>query len=550
MSLAISLGTFAFSGLMLLVYAMGIHQLPEFTWNDLTGTLLAVFMTTLIVVPILVAYCLLPGYMARMPLASGYLNDAPIGASASSAIALDRQRSRVRFIAGVSVLNVLMWTCFVVKSSSEQLISPYGDYFAHAITVAIITLSGLLLLDWKRFNKQWVRHTLTIFLTGSFTVSAILLMAWAMGPAAWTATMSTPTHVPSEPMDWTLVRDNAFWFGVAVSMVTLVIINLDVIEEKTNKVQRAIFDHCQRCRRVKSFLASTFHFLFGGKDDVQLIAAKVSAIVLFSGFGGTLALIAFNLAEIGNGEDAGRNLIILVLLLSILNWWAFTMDDWKKRLLLGLVTAVLIFGFYPFLVQNPMMFPRMIVSILGLGNERLATVSLSTKQCSTLLPYGVDCVSDDKKSFTLTNVNLLSRVGATTTFELLVRAEKQPAMTVFEINTAAEKNPPKHTDTRELTLLQPLAGKGEGNYMKCDRNLLSKINSKTDRIEADQVRCISLTVPKDQVYGYTKFGTRNYRGNYSGYQAGPDDEPTVIKVVGENAEETIKALSLTNAPSK
>lgn len=545
-SLVISLTAFACGGLTLLLYAIGIHQLPEFTWNDLTGTVLAVFFTSCLVVPFVVAYCLLPGYVARRPLEAIYLDTAGEH-DPHTPVALKHHRKISRFIAGVSVFNVLFWMLINVQYANSRLISPYDAQFFVTLIVAILSLLVLLLWDWARYTRQWFRYLLIVVFSGSLAAFIALTLAWQMGPDSLTVDLPTKTKSVSTHFNWSVVLHYAYAIGIGASFFAFLAIKRKEIK---SFISELLPEKKDASAADAGKVGKIVKLIFGGDTDQRLMLAKVWAILLFLGFGLTLSFLALGFASAGDSNSFRWNFAVLVAGLSILNWVSFTLSEWRQRFVLCLFTAVLVFGLFPLMLNNPLIFPRMIVSILGLGNERLASVSLSSKQCAALLPFGVDCVADEKGALTLTDLNLLSRVGATNTFELLVKVNAKSsaprAPDSVKKGESSEQVPKlEGKQSRLLKIAEDTSQKVAG-LRSCDEILLSQIEAQ-DPIRPDQLRCVSFVVPKDQVFGYTKYGARNYRGNYSAHLPGPDEEPKVIKLIGENASEKSNRAAVSSA---
>lgn len=182
------------------------------------------------------------------------------------------------------------------------------------------------------------------------------------------------------------------------------------------------------------------------------------------------------------------------------------------------------------------MFPKIVVSLLGLGNERLASIGLSSKQCATLAPYGVNCAADNERALTLTDVNLLSRLGGSIVLELLVRTgalerEASSAGTTA-IRPQSDGKIPLAVRTLVATRQMELSSSAAGS---CDKLLVSKLQS-GDAINDKTLRCVVLVVPKDQMLGYTKAGARTYRGEYTAYEPPQAKAPAVVKIVNGEAE--------------
>ncbi|AXW61548.1 hypothetical protein CJO94_05845 [Ralstonia solanacearum] len=190
-SVAASVSALAFGGLTLLLYAWSIGQLPDFTWNDLTGTLFAVCVTGVLVVALIVAYCLSAGYFARSALEAVYPEAAQdVPAKQTEAGEPDQPYARLirgPFILGATCFSVLAWVGLLTALSSGRLVSPYREQLLGALVAALVAIVVLVLVDWRRFQRQWkwIRYALLSLLIGAIAMVAVILTAWSVDPTAW-----------------------------------------------------------------------------------------------------------------------------------------------------------------------------------------------------------------------------------------------------------------------------------------------------------------------------------------------------------------------------
>lgn len=553
LSVTALVSSLAFGGLTLLLYVLSIGLLPEFTWNDLTGTFLAVCATGVVVVAVVVAYCLSAGYFARSALEAVYPEAAhhvpTIPRDAHAKIEPYERLTRPPFIFGATCFSVLAWVALIVGASSEKLIPPHHEHLVGALLLALVALVVLLLLDWQRFRRQWLRYTLLSILSGSIVTLIVIITAWSVGPSSLVAkslaTVSEHGKTTNWAAFWVIALNHVIEIGWGVALCVAVLANFRAIASRIRfslaGIARLIAWRLPPC--LQWAIASTKHAVVGDSSDRRLIRAKVYVTFWFCIFGTAVFFTAYAMAGMGNASDWGWNFFFLVTLLTFLNWASFSVRQWRRRIGLGLVTAALVFLSYPILVRNPILFPKMIVSLLGLGNERVAAIGISSKQCATLAPYGVRCVPDNERTITLTNVNLLTRLGSSVALELLIKDEQAGRNPAPTANTRTALISNQINEEASSTLRTLIATKQMGlesiSAKKCDALLLSQLQS-SDTIEAKALRCIVLVVPKDQVQGYIKGNMRNYRGDYTAYLTGPAKGPTLVKVMDSEPKEASK----------
>ncbi|MBX9432258.1 hypothetical protein KY487_23765 [Ralstonia pseudosolanacearum] len=549
----------AFGGLPLLAYAWSINQLPDFTWNDLTGTLLAVCTTGTLVVTLIVVYCLSAGHFGRIalefvyPEAAHHVLAKPEGPHVPDAPYV--RLIRGPFILGVTCFSTLIWVGLFLSMSSEQLISPHKERLFGALLVALLAVTVLIVFDWRRFRRQWIRHGLLSLLCGAIATLVTIIMAWSMGPDSLVIRRQENLSDQAVTFDWapvcTAALNHALWIGMVVVVCTVVLINLGVIASSVGRGVRSIAHQISWRPPACLGRAMTwvFHILFGDAPNRKLVRAKMWIALWFCIFSSAVFFTAGNMASIGNAHEWGRNFIFVSTMLTVLNWISFSVRKWQERASLGLIAAAMIFAICPLVTQNPIMLPKMIVSMLGLGNERLTSIGLSSKQCAALAPYGVDCVPDNERAIALVNVNLLSRLGGSMVLELLI---KDGSLGVEGAHAASQPAPPPSSDGGSPPVIRTLMatkqmGPSSSAARKCDKLLVSQLQS-NDTIDAKSLRCVVLVVPKDQVLGYTKANGRTYRGEYSAYEPSPTKAPAVVKVISGESSVAAQMAALLAEP--
>ena len=284
----------------------------------------------------------------------------------------------------------------------------------------------LVLVDWKRFDSQWVRYALLSVLSGTIVALVVIITAWSVGPTSLVTKILSKASGHAGTVDWSsywvAALDHVIGIGMSVAIGVAALLNLGTIMSLVGRGLRWIVDLIPWTwpEWLSRAVTKTSHVVVGDAPDRRLIRAKVYVTFWFCLFTSAVLFMADAMAAMGDARDWSLNFFFIATLLTVLNWASFSVRQWKGRAGLGLVTAALVFLSYPMVARNPIMFPKIVVTLLGLGNERLASIGLSSKQCATLAPYGVNCAADNERGFTLTDVNLLSRLGGSIVLELLV----------------------------------------------------------------------------------------------------------------------------------
>lgn len=541
LSVYASLFSLSFGGIVLLLYVLSVGQLPEFTLGDITGTLLAVTATTLLVGLTLVAYCLGAGYFARCALEAVYpeaaLHKAGQHIDMSAAPYYERI-IRGPFLLGATCFSVLIWLAAATTLIPNPLKPPYKGQLCLSLIITIGTLAALVLLDWKRIRRPIVSKILLDLFAGALLVVVVILTAWQVAPAYLEAQSVAMASANPPPFDWTPfllgLLDHAVIFGCALTVCLAIFSQfrriLFGLKWCIDWVVR-LFPVSRLQDPAKESSEPKKKFLNG--EDWRLLKAKVYVICVFLFLPLVVFVLGGALAGMGDSKNWGADFLFAASLLTLLNWASFLVRGWKERVGLGMLTAALVLIFSPMMMQNPIFFPKALVGWLGLGNERLATIGLSGRQCATLAPYGVNCVPDDKQSITLTNVNLLNRLGASMVLELLVedRASNYAnSQDGHQSGGAPTHQKPKTAESQKNSLVaMTQMGLKSASAQRCDRLLLSQLEP-GDATNVKALRCVELIVPRDQVAGYTVSSFRTYSGGYTAYQsAGLKDGTTKEK---------------------
>jgi hypothetical protein len=111
---ALSLAIPLVGAIPLYIYAISIGQLPDFSIGDLTGVLIASFLTEAFLGTIMVGYLLIAGFAARSVVTNFYPDpdaETPNGGIVPSLSKQNAYRYLIKgkFIAGVAAFDVLVW---------------------------------------------------------------------------------------------------------------------------------------------------------------------------------------------------------------------------------------------------------------------------------------------------------------------------------------------------------------------------------------------------------------------------------------------------------
>ncbi|WP_174903874.1 hypothetical protein [Burkholderia pseudomultivorans] len=155
----------------------------------------------------------------------------------------------------------------------------------------------------------------------------------------------------------------------------------------------------------------------------KLVAAKLCTAAAFAILSLCVLIFADLVAFLNGNRESAQTLLLTMALLSVMNWGAFASRGWKMRTGLCALAALFSFVSVPIIVQNPLLFPRMLVAMLGFGNRHASSMALSGQQCATLAPFGVRCAAGKDGAITLTDVNIVNRLGSSMVVELVLRAE-------------------------------------------------------------------------------------------------------------------------------
>lgn len=523
----------ATGGAILLFYAFSIGELPEFSLADLTGTLIAVFVTGLLAFTAIGIYSLLPGVAARLVLDKFY----PETERVSPSIDVNKPGPpsprewliRSRFLEGTTALALQAWLTLVFwQSKNSRFAPPHDTEFEHALWAAWIALILLTVIDWRHLSSKkarYIRHTLLAIWMGAIAMIAVLIGAAYADPDHVWLTLPQPLTPDAPGFDWkrtvAATLKHIYWIGGSVALLPVAIILVKAIPGCFRKM-----DACCIAKGRKGMsedfprITALAKWAQSKKEAIKLVCAKVCITAVFTLFLSVSLVFSMTLAGMGHNSIWLLNFLSIFGFQALLNWISFSVRPWIYRVLLIPFTAAVFLIFFPLALQNPAYFPKAIVATLGLGNIHLQSVSLAGGQCATLAPYGIPCSRDGNPNLTLTNVNLLNKVGASMVLELMIRPDP-----ITPPADAPEKENPSstgHGTRTTLSLRVPDAPQRAARKNGCDAALLEQIS---DSRTPDSLLCIRLVVPKEQVEGYVPTGRRNYSQGYSAFLDTAKPEP-------------------------
>lgn len=516
----------------LYIYALSVGELPDFSISELTGTLIASFLTVVVIGGSTVIYLLFAGLAARSAV-NAFYPDAP-----GSAHDNHHYLIRGNFIQGVTIFSLLAWFGLATSPFDTWLAPDAPGLTRLAYWISLVSSALLVIIDWRN-GRRSIKYALLSALSGSSAFLVILLTAYSSGYISIHPEKSSSKTLPNAPLiefqtlvthanigKW-LLQDHlittASTTAIAVLIVAPVLARITRNRRQTNKsggISHPFFKSERwKLLAAKCWVASVFWFLLAVSFiflDLMVIAAPLHTQTSAVLFGGSIFIF--------------------------LNWMAFSTKSWKERLLLGSMTFLVVFVMIPLQTSNATLLPKMIVNTLGLGNRHAAAIVLASTECPVLAQYGVSCKSEKDTSIGITNANILDRLGSTVLIELQIQqtvdtpsVEKAqtpgtPASSTTNAQppgtpaSATHGSPQTHVTLIPLTIPKPKTIKSQTNSFPtlypCDPALVEKLRV-VDSAKADSLACVKLSVPKDHLIGRTVNGPATYSGDFSQYiQAG------------------------------
>lgn len=513
----------------LYIYSLSIGQLPDFSLADFTGILIASFLTELVIAVTMVAYMLFAGFATRKVVNEFYPSSdhrSPPSENSDASVEYNTHDYLIkgRFIVGVTIFSLLVWFGLATKTFNVWLAPQYPGLANWVYMISLVAAGLLVLVDWRR-GLRVEKYILFAILAGSTVFLTILAAAYLSGLVVESPPESNlPIPSPSVSLRdlgaWTtdtssqLMRGNlvATAFVVAAIAAASALIAASVTRERRSAIKRG--------EAPQPFFKN---------EVLKLLTAKVCATAVFA-FCSILVVLFFAIVvDTGSLHDQTLTALAGGSYLIVLNWIAFSARDWKLRVILGFATFITVFVAIPIENNNATLFPKMVVKALGVGNLHASSIALSSLQCATLAPYGVECVPTKDVGIGITNVNILNRLGSTVIIELQVRRSATANAATAQPSAGSNESKPatKLSEPAEFKTLTMLAAPTDEQMEKqvsamypCDRLLIEKLRV-VDPKKADALACVRLSVPKEQLLGNTTNGAATYQGDFSQYVRGP-----------------------------
>ncbi|WEY37770.1 hypothetical protein [Paraburkholderia sp. SUR17] len=498
----------------LYIYSMSVGELPDFSLSDLTGALIASFLTELVIAALTVCYVLFAGFAARNAV-SAFYPETPSGPPPANRTYLIRGN----FIQGVTVFCVLAWFGLVTTSFDRWLIPPATWLARTAYWGAICSSALLVIFDWRN-GKRRLKYTLFFILTGSIAFLAVLVWAslcdYAPVPHGKQGAQASSSVPLAKATTW--AADAGAWLLhdhlVATATITALVAGAVVSYIAT----------VTRGRRQANRSGQPPRPSFKN-ERLNLLAAKGWITFVFCLFSAIPLLLLYAIVDATPTRAQVTAAIVGGSYLLLLNWFSFSARDWKQRGMAAAGAFLFVFVMLPLQSNNATLLPKMVVSALGSGNRHATNLVLASTECPALVPYGINCKAEKDSSIGITNVNILNRLGSTVLIELQVQRVMAPSATPQKQRQdvpASEPHGavPPRTNLVPLTLRVPKAGTPHTDGFlasySCDDLRLERLRA-VDPAKADSLACVKLSVPKDHMLGHTVNGAATYLGDFSQY---------------------------------
>lgn len=497
----------------LYIYSMSIGELPDFSLGDLTGALIASFLTEVVIATATVCYLLFAGFAARS-VVNGFYPKTPSGTPVNQTYLI-----RGNFIQGVTVICVLAWFGFVT-SSFDTWLTPPATWLARSAYWSSLLCSALLVVvDW-RSGKRPLKYALFFILTGSVAFLGVLVCAYLSGyiaPQPSQQGVQAPSSVPVvKASTWAIYAGTWLLHDHLIATATLAALAAASVVSYIATITRVRRQANRSGHPPQPFFKNERLKLLVAKACITVVFCFLSALTIV--FLGTMVDATPTRAQTAAAVLGGSFLIFL-------NWFAFAASDWKQRSWAGVATFLFVFIMLPMQSDNATLLPRMVTNVLGFGNRHATNVVLSSAECPALVSYGVTCKSEKDGSIGITNVNILNRLGSTVLIELQVQRVIDPSTTQEDQHSDASALEAHGTRQHRanlipLTLRVPkeVNARADGfmTSYRCDDLRLDALRA-VDRTKADSLACVKLSVPKDHMLGHTVNGAATYRGGFSQY---------------------------------
>jgi len=503
-----SVGILALGGIPMLFYALYIGQLPDFTLTDLTGNLIATFIAEVVVSFTLGGYFLLAGFFARHVVSLFYPLALPWSKNDATKVVEQIAQTKTveylfkgRFIVGATLFSLMMWaSIFLYLLTKDHPGANPSTLSWMTLLVGLGCAAFLTLVDWRVFPLPRMKYAVLVLLLSSVATWGLMLVDW---PAVYVAANSPvkPAQFASMPpavgADWVAAIVHGLFTasnGYKLAVAFLILMVLSVL---------ALW-----YRQVGTWLR-----ILTTRRQLRLVLAKVATTTAFGLFIILPALFILMTSSDGAPERNILAAIVACVLIPMLNWMIFSANDVKMRFVTFICTIFICLVYVPMVTNNPILYAKVLVSKLGFANLHATSVTLSSQQCATLRPYGVDCESKKDESITITDVNILNRIGNTVLLELLVHHADQCVSELGTLRDLDKADVHAAIQFRQLNVcdsfLQTSIAKNS-----CDQQLMQQDDA-SPYTAKNQLTCVRLSVPRDQLVGFAADGQRRYDGRFS-----------------------------------
>ncbi|MGF6546749.1 hypothetical protein [Paraburkholderia youngii] len=503
-----SVGILALGGVPMLFYALYIGQLPDFTLTDLTGNLIATFITEVVVSVSLGGYFLFAGFFARhvvsmfYPLASPWSkNDATKVVEQTAQTETVEYLFKGKFIVGATLLSLTVWaSVFLYLVTKDHPGASPSTLSWMMLLLGLACTVFLTLVDWRIFPLPRMKYAVMVVLLSSVAIWGLMLVDWpavyvaANSPAKATQRTSMP---PAAGVDWVAAIVHGLFTasnGYKLAVAFLIFMALSIL---------ALW-----FRQIGTWLK-----ILTTRRQLRLVLTKIATTTTFGLF--IILPAIFILMTSINAAPAENILaaIVACVLIPMLNWMIFSANDLKMRFVTFICTIFICLVYVPMVTNNPILYAKVLVSKLGFANLHATSVTLSSQQCATLRPYGVDCEAKKDESITIANVNILNRIGNTVLLEVLVHHADQCVSEVGPLRDLDKADVHAAVQLRQLSVCDSFLQTSLAK-IACDLPLMQQDDARP-YTGKNQLTCVRLSVPKDQLVGFASDGQRRYDGRFS-----------------------------------
>lgn len=378
----------SFGGLILFSFHLGLGYIPDFTLTDLVGILISTALTGVAFLCFVMAFVVMPAYFLK-------LFDKKIGELGLQLEVVEKERLE---LISNSTVDPLAHRDESSQGRSVQLFTTGFDHFF--LWAAPPLFLVFLVLVFGNYLKS-----VPLFRTLLLLVVGIVLLLWTFVFASKVSLRSSIKDCLRKIFFEKLPRSVSNWMEFVVGGLFLKVVPRKVTQRFVlfNKSVRIATSNV-RGRLSQSFCVFK---LFGFMIWLTLSVLPAYVAALF--------------AEIGLREHNEATFFLFVVFFGFINLLVYVAADKFKILVILSVGAVVMSTLMPLWANHTLLFPEVIVRLIGLGNIKATNLTLSYKQCNLLLPIGVSCpqITAREPQMALQNVNILSKIGPYVLIEIV-----------------------------------------------------------------------------------------------------------------------------------